>query len=129
MTAPTMHPPSPIDGKQGNEQRSLSTEVSSGIVASKQLEPGTVYTRADLRALFGIHDATLNTGIFRPKGYDSVWLFITEQKTSDRTQYADTLAGDTLHMEGQLKGRTDALILDHRQRGLELLVFYPESQI
>lgn len=61
-------------------------------------------------------------------GYDSVWLFITEQKASDRTQYVDTLAGDTLHMEGQLKGRTDALILDHRQRGLELLVFYRKAK-
>lgn len=37
-------------------------------------------------------------------GYDSVWLFIAEQKTSDRTQYVDTLEGDILHMEGQLKG-------------------------
>lgn len=95
-----------------------------GKLASERLVPGAVYTRGDLKALFEIHDATLNNGIFRPKEYDSVWLFVTERKTRDRTQYVDTFTGDTLHMEGQLKGRTDSLILDHRKRGLELLVFH-----
>ncbi len=98
------------------------------VLASERLEPGTVYTRDDLRALFDIKDATLNTGIFRPKGFDSVWLFITEHKTADRTQYVDALEGDTLHMQGQRMGRTDALILEHRQRGLELLLFYRKAK-
>ncbi|MDV5100050.1 HNH endonuclease [Pseudomonas sp. LSJ-87] len=99
-----------------------------GLLASERLEPGAVYTRDDLRALFDIKDATLNTGIFRPKGLDSVWLFITEHKTSDRTQYVDALEGDILHMQGQRMGRTDALISDHRQRGLELLLFYRKAK-
>lgn len=99
-----------------------------GLLASERLEPGAVYTRGDLRALFDIKDATLNTGIFRPKGLDSVWLFITEHKTSDRTQYVDALEGDILHMQGQRMGRTDALISDHRQRGLELLLFYRKAK-
>ncbi|MDZ5741126.1 HNH endonuclease [Pseudomonas asiatica] len=99
-----------------------------GLLASERLEPGAIYTREDLRVLFDIKDATLNTGIFRPKGYDSVWLFITEHKTSDRTQYVDALLGDTLHMQGQRMGRTDALISDHRQRGLELLLFYRKAK-
>ncbi|MDR0212048.1 MAG: HNH endonuclease [Pseudomonas putida] len=102
--------------------------MSPGIFASEQLEPGSVYSRADLKARFDIHDATLNTGIFRPKGYDSVWLFITEHKTSDRTQYEDALEGDILRMQGQTMGRTDALILEHRERGLELLVFYRKAK-
>lgn len=102
--------------------------ISPSVFTSQQLEPGSVYSRADLKARFDIHDATLNTGIFRPKGYDSVWLFITEHKTSDRTQYEDTLEGDTLRMQGQTLGRTDALILEHRQRGLELLVFYRKAK-
>lgn len=102
--------------------------ISPSVFTSQQLEPGSVYSRADLKARFDIHDATLNTGIFRPKGYDSVWLFITEHKTSDRTQYEDTLEGDTLRMQGQTMGRTDALILEHRQRGLELLVFYRKAK-
>lgn len=99
-----------------------------GLLASERLEPGAVYTRDDLRALFDIKDATLNTGIFRPKGLDSVWLFITEHKTSDRTQYVDALEGDILHMQGQRMGRTDALISDHWQRGLELLLFYRKAK-
>lgn len=69
-----------------------------GRLASEQLELGVVYTRGDLRTLFEIHDATINNGIFHPKGYDSVWLFVTERKTPDRTQYVDTLEDDTLQM-------------------------------
>lgn len=99
-----------------------------GLLASERLEPGTIYTRNDLSTLFDIKDATLKNGIFRPKGYDSVWLFITEHKTPDRTQYVDSLVGDVLHMQGQRLGRTDALILDHRQRGLELLAFYRKEK-
>jgi hypothetical protein len=91
---------------------------------SDKLTPDTVYTREDLRSAFGITDATLNTGVFRPKGTSSVWLFITEEKTSDRTQYRDHLDGETLHWQGQTSGRTDSLIIDHQLRGLELLVFF-----
>lgn len=95
-----------------------------GNLSSERLKPDAIYTRKDLRQLFDINDATLNNGIFRPKGYDSVWLFVTEQKTSDRTQYVDALTEDILGMQGQLKGRTDHLIREHKQRGLELLVFH-----
>jgi hypothetical protein len=74
---------------------------------SDQLTLGRVYTRADLMSQFGIKDATINTGIFQPQGHDSVWLFLTEQKTSDRTQYEDRLDGDELRWEGQTEGRKD----------------------
>ena len=33
---------------------------------SSELTEGDIYTRADLIALFHIHDATINTGIFQP---------------------------------------------------------------
>ncbi|RWP07138.1 MAG: hypothetical protein EOQ97_19480, partial [Mesorhizobium sp.] len=95
---------------------------------SDRLEAGKVYTRVDLRGLFGIGDATLNNGIFRPKGMDSIWLFITEEKTSDRTHYRDRLMGDTLFTQGQTAGRTDHLILEHEKQGLELLVFFRRSR-
>ena len=94
-------------------------------LTSTQLEVGAVYTRDDLRGLFGITDATINTGVFRPKGTDSVWLFITEEKTADRTQYRDHFEDDdTLRWQGQTSGRTDPLIIEHAERGLELLVFF-----
>ncbi|WP_240789153.1 HNH endonuclease [Pseudomonas kribbensis] len=97
-------------------------------LSSARLKPGAIYTRNELSELFGIKDATLKNGIFRPKGYDSVWLFVTEQKTSDRTPYVDTLTDDTLRMEGQLQGRTDHLILRHKQLRLELLVFHRRTK-
>jgi predicted restriction endonuclease len=90
---------------------------------SERLVLDRVYTREDLRREFGITDATLNTGVFRPKGTASIWLFVTEEKTADRTQYHDRLEEGVLHWQGQTSGRTDDLIIGHRDRGLEILLF------
>jgi hypothetical protein len=109
-------------------------DVSIGLLegkdeyASELLEGGEVYTRDGLAEIFGIGDATLNTGIFKPKGYRSVWLFITKQKTSDRTQYQDEFDGEVLRMEGQTAGRTDFLLTSHQNVGDELLLFYRDSK-
>jgi hypothetical protein len=94
------------------------------IFTSHLLTPGLVYTRADLKQQFSIRDATINTGVFQPKGHGSVWLFVTEKKTMDRTQYLDRLEGDRLYWQGQTSGRTDGLIQKHEAHGLELLLFY-----
>lgn len=96
----------------------------SALLTSSKLKLEHTYRRKDLRQLFQITDSSVNNGIFRPKGYNSVWLFVTETKTSDRTQYKDELLDDVLFMEGQLKGGTDYLIREHLERGLELLLFY-----
>ena len=96
--------------------------------ASKQLDRGKIYTRVDLRLLFKISDMTINTGIFKPPGFDSVWIFLTENKTKDRTQFEDRLTGATLFMDGQRAGRTDWMIQEHVEHGLELLVFYRKSK-
>jgi 5-methylcytosine-specific restriction protein A len=95
---------------------------------SESLVKGAIYTRSELRKMFGIRDATINTGTFRPKGHDSVWLFVTEKKTSDRTQYHDLLDNDILHWDGQTMGRTDHWIIEHKDQGLELLLFYRKSK-
>jgi hypothetical protein len=55
-------------------------------------------------------------------------LFITDEKTADRTQYEDRFVGDDLHFEGQTAGRTDALIREHRERGLEIILFHRERK-
>lgn len=94
------------------------------MLSSQTLEIGKVYTREELRSKFGITDATINTGVFQPAGHESIWLFITQNKTSDRTQYSDNLDGDDLQWDGQTEGRKDDLIIEHAQKGLELLVFY-----
>ena len=98
------------------------------MIASERLTPGEVYTRAQLKELFQITDSTINTGVFRPKGTSSVWLFVTEKKTSDRTPYRDHLEGETLHWQGQTSGRTDPLIIGHEAAGLELLVFFRKQK-
>jgi putative restriction endonuclease len=96
----------------------------SSVRTSEKIALGELYTRKKLISIFAISDATINTGVFRPKGYSSVWLFVTEKKPANRTQYTDRLAGDILHWQGQSTGRTDDLIINHEDRGLELLVFY-----
>lgn len=95
---------------------------------SERLSAGKIYSREDLCRLFGVTDATVNTGIFRPKGYQSVWLFLTEKKTRDRTQYNDKLDGDVLQFQGQTQGRTDKLIIEHERHGLEVLLFCRRSK-
>jgi putative restriction endonuclease len=100
----------------------------SGALMSRQLVVGQPYTRNDLKSLFDVTDATIKNGIFHPRATASVWLFVTEKKTSDRTQYQDRLEGDVLHMQGQSAGRTDRFITDHVEQGLELLVFHRRSR-
>ena len=98
-------------------------------LTSKQLTLGKIYTRNELRSLFNITAAALYTGVFCPKGTSSVWLFITEQKTPDRTPYRDHLQGDILYWQGQMSGgKKDALIVDHQKSGLELLVFFRKKK-
>ena len=79
--------------------------------------------------MFEIIDATIKTGVFRPKGYASIWLFETEDKTPDRTQYIDLLKGDVLEWQGQTEERTEALIKEHEAQDNEFLVFYRKSKI
>lgn len=89
---------------------------------------GEIYAREELRERFEIVDATLNNGVFRPKNTNSIWLFVTKEKTRDRTQYQDRLKGDILQWQGQSRGRTDAMVIGHEANGDEILVFYRDSK-
>lgn len=95
---------------------------------SKLLIPGEIYTRETLKTLLATSDATINTGVFRPEGFDSILLFVTKNKSKDRVQFNDQLNENTLHWQGQEKGRKDQLIVEHIQRGLELLLFYRDDK-
>jgi hypothetical protein len=95
---------------------------------SEHLEVGKIYSRKDLRAKFNISDATIKNGVFKPKDHESIWLFVTQKKTPDRTQYIDNLDGDSLAWDGQSAGRTDNLIINHKKDGNELLLFYRVSR-
>lgn len=99
-----------------------------GILLSSHLTEDQIYTRAELATLLKSNDATIKTGIFQPRDYDSILLFVTERKPGDMTQYADRLVGDTLHWQGQMAGRKDELIIAHEQHHCELLVFYRRTK-
>jgi hypothetical protein len=51
------------------------------MLTSEQLVVGNVYTRNELKAKFNIRDSTINTGVFRPKGHDSIWLSRTKKSS------------------------------------------------
>lgn len=95
---------------------------------SASLTPGAIYSRKELAQQFEIKDATLFTGIFRPHGHESLWLFITERKTPDRPQYNDMLKNGDLFFEGQMSGRKDKLLAEHLEQDLEVLLFYRKSK-
>jgi hypothetical protein len=95
---------------------------------SDALVTGELYTRQQLRDMFGIADQTINTGIFRPAGHDSIWLFVTEEKSPGMTEYADRLEGDILRWQGQTAGVKDPQIIEHAASGTELIVFYRERK-
>lgn len=99
-----------------------------GLLLSACLTEGDVYTRAKLAEILESNDATINTGIFQPRGYDSILLFVTEKKAADRTQYVDRLDGDKLYWQGQMAGRKDILITTHEQQRLEILLFYRSAK-
>lgn len=98
------------------------------IHTASSLVEGAVYTRNELSEAFQITAAGIRNGHFHPKWHDSVWLFLTEEKEPDRTQYVDRLQGVDLVTDGQTKRKTDHLIIDHRALGLDLLVFYRKSK-
>lgn len=102
----------------------VPAQVSALAPYTGPLVVGSVYTRKELRERFAIQDKTLDTGIFRVKGTNEIWLFVTENKPADREQYVDKLSGDVLYWQGQKQGRKDYWIIDHRQNGVLLLLFY-----
>lgn len=108
--------------------RALEFEIDFKSKASKNLLLNNIYSRQDLKGQFNISDASINNGIFKPKEFSSVWLFVTENKTPDRVQYNDYFDGDTLRFEGQLKKKTDHLLIEHLNDGNEIIVFYRKKK-
>jgi putative restriction endonuclease len=97
-------------------------------LSSNLLVFGQIYSRRDLKQLFSITDATINTGVFEPANTSSIWLFVTEKKTKDRTQYRDELNGDLLNWDGQTQGKTDKKIIGHQADQKEILVFFRKTK-
>lgn len=98
------------------------------VYTSQFLAEGGIYTRQQLRDAFKIEDATINNGIFQPHGHNSIWLFVTKEKSSDRVQYEDHLEGDVLQMESQKLGRNDQKLIEHSANGVEIILFFRKSK-
>jgi hypothetical protein len=96
--------------------------------ADVALEDGRIYTRVELQRLFSIRDATIKNGVFVVKTRGEIWLFVTEAKQADRVQFDDKLSGSELRWQGQLSGRTDDRIINHRAEANRILVFYRRSK-
>lgn len=106
----------------------LGDLIDNRMRTSEKLEVGNVYTRKELQDLFKNRDATIRTGVFRPRGHDSIWLFITEEMTKDRTQYRNRLHGDDLEIDGQTAGLKDKMLFEHEANDLEVILFYRKSK-
>lgn len=91
-------------------------------------EIGKNYSRNEIANLLSTSDSNLNNGVFKPKGKSFVLIFVTENKTKDRTPYKDFLEGDILEWDGQLKGRTDDLVIHHLSLDLDLILMYRLSR-
>jgi hypothetical protein len=95
-----------------------------GRITSPALTEGEVYTRQQLRAQFSITDSTINNGFFRPHDTQSIWLFVTGEKTAPEQGKVNAFDGDLFYWLGQNAGRTDAQIVGHEADGREILLFY-----
>ena len=91
---------------------------------SEFLTVGDTYSRKELKEQFDTSGWGFETGVLIPNNYDSIWLFVTQTKPADKTQYHDLLRGDILEWDGQMSGRTDNKIINHKLEGNELLLFY-----
>jgi len=111
-----------------NSKDNYSISFEEKRLSSQALAVNAVYSREDLKKQFSITDASIKNGIFKPKDFSSVWLFVTEEKTPDRTQYKDFFDGFSLQFEGQTMARTDSLIYNHEADENEILVFYRKKK-
>ena len=91
-------------------------------------EIGRRYSRKEISILLSTNDSNINNGVFKPKDRKFAIIFVTENKTKDRTQYKDMLEGDILEWDGQLKGHTDNLVINHVGLGLDLILMYRISR-
>jgi 5-methylcytosine-specific restriction protein A len=96
--------------------------------SSETLELLKVYSREELKDKFQITDSIIKNGVSIPKDTSSVWLLITEEKSPDGTGYRYHFDGQILQFEGNTKGATDGLIINHESAGNEIIVFYQKKK-
>jgi hypothetical protein len=92
------------------------------------LEPGEVYDRPELAALWGYKDwHAIGRGIVTPAGHKAVILFVTKEKQEALTQYEDHFDGDLLHMQGETNHAADQRLVNAASAGDEIHLFYRDQ--
>lgn len=97
-------------------------------VSFDTLQLGSEYSRPYLARLWGYRTYNaIARGVITPKQTNKVILFVTHQKQATLPQYQDSFDGTTLSIEGESKGRSDARLLQARERGDEIHIFYRQK--
>lgn len=92
------------------------------------LEPGEVYGRPELAALWGYKDwHAIGRGIVTPAGHRLIILFVTKEKQEALTQYEDHFEGDLLHMQGETNHAADQRLANAASAGHEIHLFYRDE--
>jgi hypothetical protein len=90
---------------------------------------GSLYTRDQLATVWGYASFhALARGVVTPAGDNKVILFVTENKSADRTPYRDRLRGSVLEWEGPTDHFAEDRMLGAPQNGTEIHLFYREEQ-
>jgi hypothetical protein len=94
-------------------------------VSFARIKLGARYSRDDLALIWrycSYH--ALARGVVTPQNDNKIILFVTENKKSDREQYADKLSGKRLEWEGPTDHFAEARMVQASRSGDEIHVFY-----
>lgn len=83
------------------------------------------YTRKQIAARWGYRgEAAIERGVVTPQGTGKIWLFVTREKQRSLTQYNDSIYDNVLLWEGERKHRTDQRIVNTRETGEQIFLFF-----
>lgn len=86
------------------------------------------YSRPDLATLWGYKSyEAISRGIVTPRNTGFIILFITKEKQSFLTQYADAFEGGTLEIEGETNHAADNRLIASIADGTEIHLFYRDK--
>lgn len=91
------------------------------------LKFGQSYDRPYLAKLWGYQSFhALSKGVVTPAGTQYIIFFVTKEKQEALAQYNDYIDGNMLFWEGEEKHSTDKRVVEARNRGDEIHLFYRE---
>lgn len=99
----------------------------SPLVNFNKIKIGQAYHRDELTELWGLQGReAISKGVFTPRDLNVIILFVTKVKSTSATQYKDYIIDDFLYWEGENKGRANARIINSKDRGDTIHLFFRE---